>query len=196
MNTEINYPIKYAVLELKEKGGYDVGYEDITCGFIVSKCYVIESSIRYRPNGRNEVTHKVVFPFDDISALKRCFPKHYIGQEVIPSYDYYDQPYPVRQVANLYDSYESAKIEAEERNGKYAQDRVLKKSLVPGSDWEKIENSVKQEMDQELQMCYLFEQLALEKIQDMKISKPLSTDKSKSLLRILKPIKKKNPLVD
>ena len=33
MSEEINYPIKYAVLELKERGGWAVNYENITQGF-------------------------------------------------------------------------------------------------------------------------------------------------------------------
>ena len=51
MSRELNYPIKYAVLELKEKGGYLVGYKGITQGFIVSKCYVIRSNRAYNSDG-------------------------------------------------------------------------------------------------------------------------------------------------
>lgn len=70
MNKEINYPIKYTILELKERGGYLVGYEDITQGFVVSKCYVIESSIAYNADGSNKIIHKVVFPFQNIESFK------------------------------------------------------------------------------------------------------------------------------
>ena len=86
MNKEINYPIKYAVLELKERGGWSVGYKDITQGFIVSKCYVIESSIIYNADGSYKTIHRVVFPFSDIAAFKDslAYGKQYIGKPEIP----------------------------------------------------------------------------------------------------------------
>ena len=37
----MGFPIKYAVEELKVDGGYVYDYNDITKGFIVSKCYVL-----------------------------------------------------------------------------------------------------------------------------------------------------------
>ena len=53
----INYPIKYAVLELKSRGGWLVGFRDITQGFIASKCYVVETNIVYHQDGGNSITH-------------------------------------------------------------------------------------------------------------------------------------------
>lgn len=37
------YPIKYAVERLTIGGGYKNGYEDVTEGYIVSKCYVADT---------------------------------------------------------------------------------------------------------------------------------------------------------
>ena len=47
MSRENNFPIKYAVLELKEEGGYITNYKDIVRGYIVSKCWVAERRSRW-----------------------------------------------------------------------------------------------------------------------------------------------------
>ena len=70
MNKELNYPVKYAVLELKEVGGYSQGWEDITKGFIASKCFVVESKVKYLSDGSSKVSHKVVFPHKDYKTFK------------------------------------------------------------------------------------------------------------------------------
>ena len=54
MYKDNNFPIKYAILELKEKGGYITNYEYIVRGYIVSKCWVVESSIKYFSDGDSE----------------------------------------------------------------------------------------------------------------------------------------------
>ena len=63
MKEKVNFPIKYAVLELTQSGGWMVDYKDITKGFIVSKCYVIEDNIIYDSDGNSKIVHKVFFPF-------------------------------------------------------------------------------------------------------------------------------------
>ena len=55
----VNYPIKYAVLELRDEN-------NATFGFIASKSYVIEDSIRYLPDGSNIEYHYVVFPYSNV----------------------------------------------------------------------------------------------------------------------------------
>lgn len=191
MEKEINYPIKYAVLELKTRGGWSVGYEDITQGFIVSKCYVVESNIVYHSDGTNKLTHKVVFPFEDISCLQNSLMNgtQNIGEENIPSYDACNRPYPATVVTNLFDSYEAAKISAEEKNEEYKHILVLKvyaENLNRKEQFKKL----KGEFDQKLKLCYLFEQLVLEATKDMRISEPISNNESKSSVKILKPMRK------
>lgn len=61
MNEDLRFPIKYAVLELKSPGGYSTNYEDVTEGFIVSKCYVVGCEVKYFPTGEAKVTYKVYF---------------------------------------------------------------------------------------------------------------------------------------
>lgn len=191
MSKEINYPIKYAVLELKKRGGWSVGYEDITQGFIVSKCYVVESNIKYHSDGKNKATHKVVFPFEDISCLEVSLMNgsQNIGEENIPSYDACNRPYPINIVTDLFDSYEKAKIIAERKNEECRHSLILKVSMG-NSNWKEKLEVLKQEFEQRLELCNLFERLVLEATEDMNISEQLSIDEQESSVKILKPMRK------
>ena len=42
MEKELNYPIKYAIKEIRTREENMHGYSYFTQGFIVSKCYVLE----------------------------------------------------------------------------------------------------------------------------------------------------------
>ena len=172
MTKEINYPIKYAVLELKERGGWAVGYEDITQGFIVSKCYVVGSNVVYHSDGTNTISYEVIFPFSDISSFKNSIRngKKNIGDENIPHYDACNRPYPVNVVSDLFDSYEQAKEAAVEKNECF-------KYLI-------------KEYEESLEVCNIFEQLVLEATENMCISEELSMDSQKPAVKILKSIKR------
>ena len=191
MNKEINYPIKYAVLELKERGGYLVGYEDITQGFIASKCYVVQSSIDYYKDGTNRVSHKVVFPFNDISefkiSLKYGNPR--IGEENIPHYDACNNPYPINIVTELFDTYEEAKNIAILKNEEYKHN-IISKTIKPlNLSWGRHIELLEQEFEQTLELCKLYEQKVLEATEDMLISESL-TKTEDGTVKVLKPIKK------
>lgn len=190
MSKEINYPVKYAVLELKIEGGWSFGYKNITQGFIVSKCYVVESSIVYHSDGKNTIIHKVVFPFSDISLLQNSLTNgsKNIGKENIPSYDACNNPYPVNVVTDLFDSYEEAKGDAEEKNEEIKNNLILRVAL--GNLSKEQFKILKQEFEQRLELCYLFEKLALEATEDMKISEQLSTNEQEPSIKVLKPVKK------
>ena len=69
---EKNYPIKYAVMQVLEDGGWLYDYEDILIGHIVSKCYLIESKVRYYKDDENRIIHYVLFPYKRIESYKKC----------------------------------------------------------------------------------------------------------------------------
>ena len=191
----INYPIKYAVLELKERGGWSVGYEYITQGFIASKCYVIESSIVYRADGSNKIIHKVVFPFSDIETFRTSFSsgKQNIGKPELPRYNACDEIYPITIVTSLFDSYESAKALANEKNEDYKQNIIFTTPTPVGSYLmgnNNLHNVLTANFEKTLEICNIFEQLVLEETEDMDISEELFMNEQKSFVKILKPIKK------
>lgn len=192
MNREINYPIKYAILELKKIGGLSVGYENITQGFIVSKCYVVESNVTYHSDGKSEITHKVVFPFENISYFESSlmYGEQNIGEKRIPSYDTCLRPYPINIVTDLFDTYEEAKIIAEKKNGECRRS-LIHKVTIGNSNWKEKFEELQQEFEQKLKLCNLFEKLVLEATEDMNITEQLSGDEQKPIVRVLKPKRNK-----
>jgi hypothetical protein len=181
----INYPIKYAVLELKSRGGWLVGFRDITQGFIASKCYVVETNIVYHQDGSHSITHKVVFPYEDIDCLKSSlqYGRKNIGEEQIPSYDACDHPYPVNIVGDLFDSYEEAKKYAEAKNEAYKRNLITNVSMLD-ENWQDKFESLIQQYNNSLEICYMFETIALDKTADMLITE--SKDEP-PMIRVLRP---------
>ena len=182
MNKEINYPIKYAVLELKERDGYLNEYDNITKGFIPSKCYVIESDTIYNPDGSNKKTHIVVFPFQDLKGFKISLGN--IGKANIPNFEEYEVKCPINMVTELFDNYENAKIVAEQKNEEL-KCKLLSKYTSSNSSRLSYEN-YKHRIENGLKICYMFEQLVQIATDNMEISEELTTDEE----NILKSIRK------
>lgn len=173
MKKEINYPIKYAVLKLKEKSGYGYNSEETIFGYIVSKCYVIEKSIRYYPDGTNKLFYKVVFPFKDISEYKANLYYNYetqdIGNENIPIFDRYRNVCPIDIVSNIFDDYEDASEVSKEKN------EELKSKLI--SEIPISLTNLKSKIDDfellfslRMNTCHKFEKIVEMKTQNMNIT--------------------------
>ena len=166
---ELMFPIKYAVLELKEEGGYSNNYDDIINGYIVSKCYVVGSEIKYFKNGNSEEFFKVVFPYTDIAAFKRSLKYSslysnglYLGEKNIPRFDACDQYYPVNIVSNVYDSYLEAKEDANNRNLELRRNNIAKNSV---SELKNVLDRFHFNMD----TCQRFEEVLKLETQDMEV---------------------------
>ncbi len=170
MNNELNYPVKYAVLELKEVGNCSQGWKDITKGFIASKCYVVESKTIYSKDGSSKTFHKVVFPYKDFKTFKMLLNARNIIQvdtRNIPRYDAISKPYPVDIVADLFDTYEEAKTIANAKN------KELYRQITCYLNIEYLENNldrINKEFLKEIELCNLFEKASLEETEDMVIS--------------------------
>lgn len=186
MSIENNFPIKYAILELKEEGGYLVNYKDIVRGYVVSKCYVVESSIKYRSNGDSQIFHKVIFPFKSLETLKLSLRNkgEYIGEKVIPQYDFDYNPYPVDIVSDLFDTYEDAKVQAQSQNEKLKHQIVSKIPYsVSDSKFKQALIDYEREFVEELSVCQLFEKLVLSNTEDMNITNETEENKGLQLLK-------------
>ena len=186
MYKDNNFPIKYAILELKEKGGYITNYEYIVRGYIVSKCWVVESSIKYFSDGDSEFFHKVVFPYKNLDNLKMSLRSdgRYIGKRVTINYDFNYNPYPVDVVKELFDTYEEAKIKAEEKNEEM-KDNIASKIYFSISDprFKQTLSEYERELEEQLSICQLFEKIALIKSKDMTITENTETNKGIQLLK-------------
>ena len=188
MSIDNNFPIKYAILELKEKGGYITNYKDIVRGYIVSKCWVVESSIKYFSDGSSKLFHKVIFPYKDLDTLKTSLHNddQYIGERVTIDYDFNYNPVPVDVVSELFDSYEDAKIIAEEKNQEM-KNNIASKVYFSISDprFKQTLSAYEHEFAEQLAICYLFEKLSLLKTENMTITESLSQNKEIQLLKKL-----------
>ncbi len=178
MKKELNYPIKYAVLELKEKGGWSVGYADVTQGFIASKCYVIESSTVYYADGSNKKIYKVVFPFSDIGEFKKTIAKGSpnVGKAEAPRVAASGSICPISIVTDLFDTYDSAKEAAEEKNDDYRRHLSVQQNVPINYYMASIDmfrNALVHEFDSTLEICKFFEQEVLLATDDMPISEEM-----------------------
>ena len=164
-----NYPIKYAILELKES----VDNKEITAGFIISKCYVVKSIIDYKNNDKCRVVHKVVFPYDDIAFYKKALADTLdsIGTRTVPKEDASGEVYPIKVVDKLYDKYEEAiKIKEELNHDLY--DYIT--SISQGDSYEALEEAREAYFNQ-MAICDVYEQDILDNTQDMIITKSFDT---------------------
>ncbi len=173
MYMENNFPVKYAILELKEDGGYLSNYSDITRGFIVSKCYVLESVVKYLANGKSKVFYKVFFPFQNLNILKLALQNNQldIGQKLEPTFNLNGEANPTTVVSNLFDTYEDAKRFTHIKN------EFLKNELP-------IYISSK-EYKEYLSICQLFEELTEANTEDMLITEENIKDKHLQLIKTL-----------
>lgn len=170
MEKKLKYPIKYAVQELKEHGGWEHNYEDITIGFITSICYVINQNTRYYPDGTNKTTYQVVFPYKDIHTFK--YRNKFIEEPDIPYFSIHNTCLNSNEVPEIFETYEEALIATEKANIN------MKKSIIcKVSEYEKHLNT----HNKNLEICKLFEQLVLEKTTNMIITANKTYSKKLSL---------------
>lgn len=168
MDRDLKYPIKYAILELKENGGWLNNYEDITQGYIVSKCYVMESSIKYFRDGTSKLSYKVVFPFKNNSNLELSL--QHLREEPNPSRDLCGECYPVDIVSNLFDSYDEAKVMSIKKN-KDLEEKIVLKVYISDPNWKEKYQKLKDEFAKKMDICHEIEKSIFNRTNDMKISR-------------------------
>lgn len=119
---KLNYPIKYALMPIVEKTGYQAGVfgmedtYDIVC-YIVSKCYVLSDKVKYEKDGSKKEEYEVVFPYqrNNYSEFKYTEPSfNLLNNQCVNS----------NVVNKIFQTYEDALVNANEEN-----DKLLSKSL-------------------------------------------------------------------
>lgn len=167
MSEELKFPVMYAVLELKEEGGYCYNYEDITRGFVVSKCYVLKAITNYEKDGTAKTSYLVSFPYNNIKDFRyelsideEC---SYIGKATVPHKEANDDwsRDDTTIVWDLFSTYEEAKELANIRNKELRQNAELF-----GSVESILSSSTKQqckirltELETSLKICETYEAL-------------------------------------
>lgn len=170
------YPVKYGVLLIKEKGGWVNNYEDIEICYIVSKCYVIEESIKYYMDGSSKHINKVFFPFNSYDDIKSR--TKYIEPAKL-HIDYYGYPLDMSIIDNLFDTFEEAKEDSNEKNEFLRQMLSLKIPLYKNPNYITQYNELLKIFDSNLQMCTEYEKLIQEMTRDLAVT----VDKTEKIKR-------------
>lgn len=165
MEKELNYPIKYAVKEIRTRCSIDNCYSYLTQGFIVSKCYVVESVVRYNSDGSNSIIHKVVFPYSEFDNFMIVL-KFNVPYYEVPSRPGYNSSYSASYVDTLYDDYETANIEVFLENEKLKRE-LVKKVALSDSDWKEKLLKLQNDLTISLENCKKYERYILENTRDM-----------------------------
>ena len=160
---DYNYPIKYAVMEVKVPGGWLNGYEEITVGYIVSKCYLIESRIRYHRDGTNEIIHDVLFPYIDFDSYKRC---RRLNQRIYPKLYASGKISDYQMVSEIFTSYDEANELKKVLNENLKKERFIELWI---QNKDKNEDN-KKEFSKNLKLCDEFETLIEDNLSDLKIT--------------------------
>ena len=168
MEDYLGYPVKYAILELKERKGWADNYKYETVGFIVSKCYVLDSNIKYYRDGSQRLSYEVEFPY-------RNNPDYEISLKHI-----YEVPNPTRDISGycntadtvfmLFESYEEALLYADEKNQKLKNDICLK-LYVFERNWDEKYEKLKNKFDEKQLECKKIEEWILNHTTLMKVTK-------------------------
>lgn len=160
-----DYPIRYAVLELRKKGGWAVDYEYVTQGYIASKCYVVGSKLFYGGK-ESRIESNVIFPYEDIDLFKKTSS---LGEKQIPTYTSSGELANMRTVSKVYETFEEAKEAAEKENENY-KDSLLYKIDVSREGWKIELDKLKEDFERNLNICYSFEEKALECTKDLEVA--------------------------
>lgn len=168
MEYDLRYPVKYAILELKERMGWLDNYEERTCGFIVSKCYVVDSNVKYLSDGTIKISHKVVFPFKNNSYYELSL--QHINEQSNPTRDISGDCYEADIVSDLFDSYDEANTIAYQKNKDLERMLVLKVYVSDPNFKEKYQK-LKDDFNQKLDICKKIEDWILWHTTCMKISR-------------------------
>lgn len=167
MEHDLRYPVKYAILELKERMGWVDNYEEKICGFIVSKCYVVDSNVKYLSDGTVKISHKVVFPFKNNSYYELSL--QHINEMPNPSRDLSGDCYEADIVSEIFDSYDEAHTIAWQKNKDLERNLVLK-VYISDPDFKEKYQKLKDEFNQKLDICQRVEEWILSHTIGMKIS--------------------------
>ena len=109
MSENINYPIKYAVLEMTESF-WGCSFKPVS--YVVSKAYVVSETLTYHANQIPSKSYQVVFPFKEKDKIGMYETRD------IPRYNLEGECINCEQVDELFDTFEEAKAASTALNDK------------------------------------------------------------------------------
>ena len=185
---EKGYPIKYAVERLTVSGGQKNGYDDITEGYIVSKCYVADTKISYYNGMEPRITHEVVFPFRKYERFKFDLGSgvKYNEVPITPKRNASGNASYTQTVDKLFDTFEEAKKEAELANSNIWKTELYNISLLDG-DWRIKHKRALLEHKTRLGVCSCYETFITEQTKYMEVTPIITLNESENSKLTLKP---------
>ena len=162
---EKDYPVKYAILELKAQGGRDLAYREVSYGFIASKCYLLEKTTSYK-NCNPKEYYKVFFPYNDFETYMSKFksPIYGVGKRNHLIFDDNNNPIKCTKVSKIFDTFEEAQELAKKLREDYKY--LL---LLPASQKVKM----REEICDGLYLTEAYEELIEESTKDMEVTNSL-----------------------
>jgi len=116
-----NYPIKYAVMPIYEQVGWNHGLNELEreydiVAYIVSKCFIISETKKYKIDGSLKKEYQVVFPYrnDEYDIWIRTEPRFGFQRQVMNTII----------VNDVYESYEDALEDAKSKNEKIKEKKI------------------------------------------------------------------------
>lgn len=185
---EKGYPIKYAVERLTISGGKENGYDDITEGYIVSKCYVADTKVSYYNGMEPRITHEVVFPFRKYERFKFDLGSgvKYHETPITPKRNASGNASYTQTVDKLFDTFEEAKKEAELANSNIWKTELYNISLLDG-DWRIKHKRALLEHKTRLGVCSCYETFITEQTKYMEVTPIITLNEPENSKLTLKP---------
>lgn len=116
---KINYPVKYTAMPIIEQVGWSNGLHeleriyDVVC-YIVSKCYLLNDSTKYKEDGHSVKEYEVVFPYQ--------LERYANWRRTIPSFNIHSGSCTNSEIVDfIFDSYEEALEYATTKNEELCQ---------------------------------------------------------------------------
>lgn len=162
------YPIKYAILELKEKGGWVNNYEETTRGYIVSKCYIHEINTKFMTDGSSKTVYNVIFPYRDFEAFRINY-KYNKESKINKAIPYNGGFYYYDKVDMVYDSKEEA-LEIANLKNKNLEAQVSIDIELFTENWKERLDIERKKFFDEFSLCKKFEELIEDYTSDMIVS--------------------------
>ncbi len=167
---EVKYPIKYAVMPVKENDcSYGkLGQECRVVANIVSKCYVVSEKKLYLGDGNYKTLYEVVFPYKKVCTEIEVHSEH-----SIPEFNIYSECTNSICVNQLFDSYSDTLTVVNKLNEDILYQEI---GCLPYNDeFESNVGKLKMKHQKTLDKCKKFENCLKKRTIDMEITKTNSS---------------------
>lgn len=163
---ELKYPIKYAIMQIKNQNGWTSGGNELESTFgvvanIISKCYVISERKEYLQDGTTKKIYEVVFVYQDQNI-------------VYPEYSIYGSCINSEMVDRVYDNINEALLAKDKANKKIINNNI---GILPYNEkFKETVKDLKEKHQNNLDRYNILEQEIERKTQSLSVEKENSSN--------------------